>query len=643
MLLRLCVLSLLLATGCGVHVNQKPAQPAPQPPPTQPPPTQPPPVAGQSGTVSIHPQYAATGPGKMIQFSASVSTNNGQPGGALEWLVNGVQGGNATVGTVDSSGHYTAPASLPQSVNVVVTAALAASPANNYADAVVSLIRPGVVTATANPQVATYSIYLPAPGQVHIEFGPTTSYGLPTWIQPTPSPNGGQVDIYVAGMRGQTPYHMRALVTLADGATYTDTDQTFTTGTPPVTAAVTAGAQNGQTPQPGIELFDTILPYEPGPAFATDLNGNVVWTYSFPSTKEDGVQPIKLLPNGHFLVQISYLSSISLKGGAIVPNTLDEVREVDLAGNTIRSLTQAQLAAALTAQGYTFTLGSLHHDVLALPNGHMVLLATVSKSFDNLPGFPGTTNVLGDLLVDVDQNFKPDWVWNAFDHLDVNRHPYLFPDWTHSNSMLYSADDHNLLLSIRHQNWIVKIDFNDGQGSGNILWRLGEGGDFKLVGGADPADWFYAQHGPGYFSPNTTGVFKLGVMDNGDDRPLPPGTACNGSTTRCAYSAAPVFQIDENARTATLIQHYVTLPSMYSYFGGNVDRLNNGDTEADFCGVASGSVVQELNFSGGSSQGAGGSPQSAGGSSQVVWQAVTPHSFQYRAERLPSLYPGVQW
>lgn len=614
------VLSILLATGCGVHLNQQPAAQSL----LQSPPSQPPPVAGQNGSITIQPQYAATGPGKALQFFASV-----QNGAAVNWLVNGVQGGNATVGTIDANGNYSAPVALPQSINVSVTAALTASPTTDFATAVVSIIHPGTVTATANPQVATYSIYLPAPGQVHIEFGPTASYGLPTWAQPTPSPNGGQVDVYVAGMRAQLLYHMRALVTLADGATYTDTDQAFTTGAAPVTAAVSASAQNGQTPQPGIELFDTLLPREPAPAFATDLNGNVIWTYSYGGTAEDALQPLKLLPNGHFLAQIAYLSSITLRNPTILPGTLDEVREVDLVGNTIRSLTQTQLAAALTAQGYAFTLGSLHHDVLALPNGHMVLLATTTKAFSNLPGYPGTTNVIGDVLIDVDQNFMPDWVWNSFDHLDVNRHPFQFPDWTHSNSLLYSADDGNLLLSVRHQNWILKIDFNDGKGSGNILWRLGEGGDFKLVGGADPTDWFYAQHDPSYFSSNTAGVFKLGVMDNGDDRPLPPGTVCSGAAATCFYSTVPVFAVDENARTATLIEHYMPSPSLYSYFGGNVDLLGNGNLEADFCGVAAGAVVQEVNLN--------------GGSPQLVWQAVTHGASQYRAERLPSLYPGVQW
>ena len=149
----------------------------------------------------------------------------------------------------------------------------------------------------------------------------------------------------------------------------------------------------------------------------------------------------------------------------------------------------------MTPKETLISCGSFHHSVLALPNGHWILLATETRAYANLPGYPGTTTVIGDALVDVDQNSNPVWVWNTFDHLDINRHPMNFPDWTHSNGMLYSTDDHNLLLSMRHQNWIIKIEYLDGQGSGKVLWHLGEGGDFKLVGATDPTDWFYAQHG----------------------------------------------------------------------------------------------------------------------------------------------------
>ena len=114
-----------------------------------------------------------------------------------------------------------------------------------------------------------------------VQFGTTTSYGLNTWQVPTPSANGGDVQIYVAGMLGQTLYHMRAQVTLNNGATYNDADHTCTTGTPPPTSPVNVTTTNGATPQPGIEMWNTILPVGDSQAFATDLNGNVIWTYSY--------------------------------------------------------------------------------------------------------------------------------------------------------------------------------------------------------------------------------------------------------------------------------------------------------------------------------------------------------------------------
>jgi arylsulfate sulfotransferase len=610
---------LTLLSGCGVHNGTATTSP------TQPPPSQPPPAAGQNGSVTIDPQYAAVEPGGSIHFQG-VSSDGVQ----LQWQVNGVAGGGAATGTVDNSGNYTAPASLPLSENVTVTAALASSPQQNYATAVVSVINPGTVSATANPQVAVYSIYLPAPGRASIEFGKTTDYGLNSWQVATPSPNGGQVKVYVGGMTGQSLYHMRAQVSLADGATLNDADNTFSTGTPPVTSTVQASTTSGQVPQAGIEMWNTLLPAEPAQAFATDLSGNVIWTYTFQGSPLDLLQGIQLLPNGHFLLLISYLSSLTAAAANRDAGTIDVIREVDLAGNTIRELSMDTLNKSLAAKGYNYALKNFHHNVLALPNGHWVLLTAYPKAFTNLSGYSGSVTVLGDVLVDVDENFNPDWVWDTFDHLDINRRPMNFPDWTHSNDLLYSTDDHNLLLSMRHQNWVVKIDFADGQGSGKILWRLGEGGDFKLVGGTDPTDWFYAQHGMSYFTPNTTGVFRIGLMDNGNDRDFPSGrVTCkpNQPTTAQCYSTLPVLEINENTMTASLVVHYVPPPSYFSFFGGNAEQLANGDIHVDFCAPLSGAIVQELDGKG----------------SQLVWQGTTPKADQFHVDRLPSLYPGVQW
>lgn len=614
---------LLFAAGCG----SAPQHDLPLP---QPPPSSPPPVAAQSGSVSIYPQYIALAQKQKYRFAASAP-------GPVEWLVNGVRGGDGNVGTIDSSGNYTAPPFVVESRNVVITAALAASPAQNYATSVVSIIVAGYVACpgqTHNPQVAQYVAYLPAPGKVYVEFGTTTGYGRDTWKVPTPSPNGGQIRLYVAGMLGKTLYHMRGQIVLDDGATFTDADHTCKTGTPPLTSPVQVSTPAGATPQPGIELWNTVLPPADTEAFATDLKGNVIWTYSFPHPQIDIIQGIQLLPNGDLLMLISYLSSLTVTNTSGV---IDEIREIDLAGNTVRSLTIDQLNRKLAvsnlrdAQGNLYHLRGFHHDVLYLPDGHWLILADYQKNYTDLPGHPGTTKVLGDAIVDVDQKLNPDWVWNGFDHLDVNRHPMNFPDWTHGNALLYSSDDHNVLLSLRHQNWIIKIEFLDGLGSGKVIWRLGEGGDFKLVGGVDPTDWFYAQHGMSYFSHNTTGVFRIGMMDNGNDRIYPDGHQVQCAPFRpnpaTCYSTVPVLAVNESNMTATLITHYVPPPSYFSFFGGNADLLPNGDIHADFCVPLSGAIVQELTPDGG----------------QVVWQAVTPKADQFHAFRLLSLYPGVQW
>ena len=284
------------------------------------------------------------------------------------------------------------------------------------------------------------------------------------------------------------------------------------------------------------------------------------------------------------------------------------------------------------AAGFNVQLWSFHHDILALRNGHLVVLSNSIRQMTGLPGQSGSVPVLGDVIVDLDTNLQPVWVWNAFDHLDINR-PLLFPDWTHGNALLYSSSDGQLLISMRHQNWILKLDYRDGQGSGDVLWRLGPGGDFTLKSGIDPTDWFYAQHGPSFFSTNTSGVFSLGVMDNGNDRKFAAGVVCGGANAPpCQYATVPVLEVDEGAKTATLTYHQVLPPTDYSYFGGNTEFMEDGDIAYTLC-TLKGLPSAKVNESTGT------------GTSQTVWEMDmnTLNAVIYRATRLPSLYPGVQW
>ncbi|MGC1363728.1 MAG: aryl-sulfate sulfotransferase [Silvibacterium sp.] len=495
-----------------------------------------------------------------------------------------------------------------------------------------------LVTNTANPVVALYSFQPEEQGTVAVEFGTDTNYGRST-ASVSPPAGGGPVAILVAGMKQNTTYHMRAVVTESDGSVSDDQDHTFTTSSFPssMLPQLAATTASGRTPQPGIELasaaLDLISSNYLG-AYAIDLSGNIIWGYNFPDrpTANTIIQPIKLLPNGNFLLTLSFASQFVLpnQGVTLTPadESVDLIREIDLAGDPVAQITLATLNSKLAAAGYkNMVLTDIHHDLTMLPNGHIVLIANMLKPYTNLTGYSGTTNVLGDVLVDLDPNFNVSWVWSEFDHLDVNRHPIGFPDWTHTNAVVYSPSDGDLLVSMRHQSWIIKIDYSNGQGTGDILWRLGNGGDFTLQGGTAPEDWFYGQHDPTFASTSTSGQFSLAMMDNGYGRILADGSMCTTTGAAC-YTTAPIIAIDEVAKTATITFRQTVPASLFSIWGGSGTELANGDLEYDLCGLKNSSEIDEVTTT---------TP------SQPVWTLKETPANLYRAHRIPSLYPGVQW
>ena len=88
------------------------------------------------------------------------------------------------------------------------------------------------------------------------------------------------------------------------------------------------------------------------------------------------------------------------------------------------------------------------------------------------------------MVLVLDQNFQVAWVWNAFKWLNTNRlgtdHP-VPTDWLHANSVSWSPEDDDLVVSLRTQDWAIKIDYADGTGNGHIVWKLGAGGNFTAI------------------------------------------------------------------------------------------------------------------------------------------------------------------
>ena len=608
---------------------------------TTPPPVTPPPAAG---TITIAPQTVFVPAGQVQQFTATVT--NETPN-TVTWSVNGTAGGSAAVGTIDAMGNYTAPA-VTTNATATVTATSTADTTKS-ADAAVGVVANGVVTGTQNVQVASYTINAPATANVSVQFGPDTNYGLNTWQQPSTT-GGGAVTILVAGMKMNTAYHMRANVVFADGTKFNDIDHTFTTGTiaaanlPTITVTTPTPGAN---PQPGVELVDLLG--VTGPAMngvVTDLQGNVIWTLQPTLPAGQFFSPIKLLPNGHFLVVVTDQGE-DINGSMV---------EYDLAGTVISTFTSTQLSAALAAASCAgcagHTIGGMHHDFALLPNGHMIVI--VSETITETTGITGQTgpvNVIGDDLIELDENHNPVWFWTTFGHLDLNRHPLTFPDWTHTNAVVYTPDDHNLMISMRTQDWVIKIDYNDGKGTGNILWRLGYQGDFTLINNGapttDPSLWFYGQHDINVVSQKSAGVFSVTLFDDGNNRVLnlnnDNSSICGeGSAPQCS-SASPILELDETAKTATI--QFRSQPPVYpnhtpplvefATFGGSARLLANNDLEYDLCGLAT-VGTQVLSDS-------SDILEVAQPSGQIAWRMQLSGNYAYRSFRIPSLYPGVQW
>ena len=70
-------------------------------------------------TVAVTPATVTLALSATQAFQATVTGDSNQ---AVSWSVNDVAGGNSTVGTIDASGNYTAPATLPSPATVTVTA-----------------------------------------------------------------------------------------------------------------------------------------------------------------------------------------------------------------------------------------------------------------------------------------------------------------------------------------------------------------------------------------------------------------------------------------------------------------------------------------------------------------------------------------
>ena len=464
-----------------------------------------------------------------------------------------------------------------------------------------------VVKPTTHPQVLLYGAPPCAAGaRMKVQFmGPSGN----TEETPEKSCGGLTMNFYVGGLRKQSTYQLWHVINDANGKRTVGPAVTEMSGTPTYQFAdptfATPAAAGAVNP---VILYGSLFE----PIHATDLAGNILWYYLSELTTvthTDG--------NGRFW---GFGESPMLGPDSQV------IRLFDLAGSTILETNAARVNEQLALIGKA-TIGGFHHEVRPLADGTILVLASVDQIMNRVQGADGDVDILGDMILVLNRDMQVLWAWNSFDYLYPARAAILGEqcapggagcapfykanmsnDWTHGNSLQLTADG-NILYSVRHQDWVIKIDYENGGGSGQIIWKMGVGGDFS-INSNDPSPWFSHQHDANFDATDPTVLY---VFDNGNTR---------RATDPSANSRGQAYKIDEQARTATPILNADL--GDFSMALGSAAKLPNGNYHFDLGWIPQSygptSRVVEVDPSG-----------------KIVYEIRTPTAF-YRAFRLASLY-----
>jgi len=212
------------------------------------------------------------------------------------------------------------------------------------------------------------------------------------------------------------------------------------------------------------------------------------------------------------------------------------------------------------------------HDVILLPDGGYWLMLKDPQLVDmstQIDGGSTEATVTFFTFQHYNSDHVMQWEYSTFDHIEEL--PVLDMDTTmvdprasiidHQHINAFDIDtDGNLLLSVRHYNEVIKINYDTKE----IMWRWGGGkhNQFDFIDDlADQDSAFYYEH-----DIRVVGENRYMLFDNGDARTTPK-------------SFAKEYILDPTATppTATLIWSYAQNPQSYSENQGGVYPLANGN------------------------------------------------------------------
>lgn len=168
----------------------------------------------------------------------------------------------------------------------------------------------------------------------------------------------------------------------------------------------------------------------------------------------------------------------------------------------------------------------------------------------------GYENLLSDKVVIWDRVLRePVWEWVFCHHYTPDP---IFSDWAHANSVEIIPGEQAMLISARKQDALFKVDMDTGE----VIWKLGRDGDFKM---AEESVFLY-QHAAEIL-PNG----NILLFDNGRE-----------NIRKYSRAVELSYSVTGGRMTADLAWSYTPQPEFFAFMWGDADRLPNGNTLATF-------------------------------------------------------------
>lgn len=281
-------------------------------------------------------------------------------------------------------------------------------------------------------------------------------------------------------------------------------------------------------------------PSSKGYTVAYDVNGDVRWYID-----QQAPWKIDRLDNGHLLLSTERLIN--------QPYYTTGLYEMDLLGKV-----------------YTeFSLpGGYHHDYFEMANGNLLV------SSDDFNSDAGTVE---DYIVELDRQtgeivkkFDLKEVLNTDDGKSENWSSY---DWFHNNSVWYDEKTNVVILSGRHKDAVIAIDYD----SGKLKWIIGDPTNwdeeyqkyfFTPVG--DDFEWQWSQH-----AAMVTPEGYIFILDNGNNKSK---VSDDYVPAENSYTRGVMYKIDTDKMTIEQVWQYGKErgSDFYSPYISDVDYLDDG-------------------------------------------------------------------